>query len=201
MRNVIRVVLWGLPPSFCSLVQRAGRAGRDLTQKAEAILIIPKSTAKSGVSDKDVEKAIFEAVLQAEANNQESGTAERVDEEGVRVPDAQDSDGDTQPDDTTAHVTATSTKTKAGNKSKKTFAKDTNINLAEARALSEYATTAGCRERVWNAFFENQKKCQYEIKAIGPKLTFISILVQLEYLVNTSYKPILGMLCCDNDTP
>ncbi|KAG6807500.1 hypothetical protein H0H92_007260, partial [Tricholoma furcatifolium] len=38
MRNISRVILWGMPPSFCALVQRAGRAGRDLSTNAESIL-------------------------------------------------------------------------------------------------------------------------------------------------------------------
>lgn len=37
MRNISRVVLWALPPSFCALVQRAGRAARDFKKLGEAI--------------------------------------------------------------------------------------------------------------------------------------------------------------------
>ena len=56
MRNIARVILWGLPPTFCSLVQRAGRAGRDLTTKGEAILIVPPGVLKDGSTEEDVER-------------------------------------------------------------------------------------------------------------------------------------------------
>ncbi|KAG2111943.1 P-loop containing nucleoside triphosphate hydrolase protein [Suillus discolor] len=48
MRNIERVILWGMPPSFCALVQRAGRAARDVTKLGEAILIIPVQCAETG---------------------------------------------------------------------------------------------------------------------------------------------------------
>ncbi|TDL13145.1 P-loop containing nucleoside triphosphate hydrolase protein, partial [Rickenella mellea] len=49
MRNIDRVVLWGLPPSFCALVQRAGRAARDFSKLGAAILLIPPSVRKKGI--------------------------------------------------------------------------------------------------------------------------------------------------------
>ena len=56
MRNILRVILWGLPPSFCALVQRAGRAGRDFSVAAEAILIVTPATMKKGISDAEILK-------------------------------------------------------------------------------------------------------------------------------------------------
>ncbi|KAF7305411.1 hypothetical protein HMN09_00793500 [Mycena chlorophos] len=48
MRNVARVVLWEMPPSFCALVQRAGRAARDLNTLGEAILIVTAAYINKG---------------------------------------------------------------------------------------------------------------------------------------------------------
>jgi len=67
MRNIKRVVLWELPPSFCALVQRAGRAARDFSTLCEAILIVPQSVITKGTSEMEVEAAL-EAV-QTESEN------------------------------------------------------------------------------------------------------------------------------------
>ncbi|TDL15505.1 P-loop containing nucleoside triphosphate hydrolase protein [Rickenella mellea] len=47
LRKVYRVACWKIPPSFCALVQRAGRAGRVQTEPAEFILFVPKSYKRS----------------------------------------------------------------------------------------------------------------------------------------------------------
>ena len=65
MRNIKRVVLWELPPSFCALVQRAGRAGRDLSTLGEAILIVQPSVITKGTNASEVEAAIEEVQVQA----------------------------------------------------------------------------------------------------------------------------------------
>ncbi|KAJ6604921.1 P-loop containing nucleoside triphosphate hydrolase protein [Mycena sp. CBHHK59/15] len=59
MRNIERVILWGLPPSFCALVQRAGRATRDFSKLGEAILIVPASVMKNRVSEEEIEIVDF----------------------------------------------------------------------------------------------------------------------------------------------
>ncbi|KAF8499420.1 P-loop containing nucleoside triphosphate hydrolase protein [Gautieria morchelliformis] len=43
LRNIFRVVLWKVPPSFAALVQHAGRAGRVLMECREMVLYIEKS--------------------------------------------------------------------------------------------------------------------------------------------------------------
>ncbi|KAF8526731.1 P-loop containing nucleoside triphosphate hydrolase protein [Gautieria morchelliformis] len=43
LQNIFRVVLWKVPPSFAALVQRAGRAGRVLTECGEMVLYVEKS--------------------------------------------------------------------------------------------------------------------------------------------------------------
>ncbi|KDR67869.1 hypothetical protein GALMADRAFT_79410, partial [Galerina marginata CBS 339.88] len=174
LRNIARVILWGLPPTFCALVQRAGRAGRDLSTLGEAILIVPKSVVKDGASKDDVSETVAEATIDGEALNREPEEVEltdtvvqALDEQGIRIAGDEDS-SEEQPG--TEKVKRT-----------KKFGKDTNIR--EARALSKYVTTTGCRRKVWDDFFENNKKSQ------------------LEYGVNTSFKLIEGMRCCDNCTP
>lgn len=69
MRNIERVILWGLPPSFCALVQRAGRAARDFTKLGEAILIVQSSIIKNGVTESEVELSVNTALSNAESGN------------------------------------------------------------------------------------------------------------------------------------
>lgn len=151
MRNIERVILWGLPPTFCSLVQRAGRAGRDLTMKAEAILIVSKSVMDEEISKDDLDVVLAGAVIEAEALNREvveeeltEQVSEALDTEGVRITGADESDAEEEPE---VQV-----------KRKKRYGKDTHIR--EVKALSEFVQTKECRRKVWDQFFENEKKCQ-----------------------------------------
>lgn len=105
MRNIERVILWGLPPTFCSLVQRAGRAGRDLTMKAEAILIVSKSVMDEEISKDDLDDVLAGAVIEAEALNREvveeeltEQVSEALDTEGVRITGADESDAEEEPE-------------------------------------------------------------------------------------------------------
>ena len=149
------MVLWGLPSTFCALVQRAGRAGRDLSKPSEAILIVPASVLKDEVSEELVSSTVEREALEGEALNQEMTEAEVgvvtqvLDEEGVRVA-ADVSEGEPE-----AEISA-----KVKGKKKKKFGKDTNIR--EARALSLFVRTVHCRRIVWDYFFENEKKCESE---------------------------------------
>lgn len=174
LRNVVRVVLWGLPPTFCAFVQRAGRAGRDLSTLGEAILIVSKSTAKDGITTDDAVELVIDSTTGAEALNREVEDVELtetvvqvLDEQGIRLADDEDSTDEQ----------LTSEKAKRTKK----FGKDTNIR--ESHALTQYVTTKGCRRHIWDKFFGNNKK------------------LQLEYGVNTTFKSIEGMRCCDNCTP
>lgn len=150
MRNISRVVLQGLPPTFCALVQRAGRSGRDLTNLGEAILIVPKSVLKDGVTVPEVDDEVANSAVDSEAINREIEDAEitsiviqELDHEGVQIAPADSSESEEE----------------SKNKWKKIYSKDSNIN--EARALSEYATTKGCRRIVWDKFFGNSQKCMF----------------------------------------
>jgi superfamily II DNA helicase RecQ len=152
MRNIARVVLWGLPPTFCSLVQRAGRAGRDLTTEGEAILIVPPGVLKEGLTEEGVDASVESATVDQEALNRDPEepdlivVAESLNEEGIRVRgDVSESEDEEPP----ANVTK--------KKGKRRGKKDTHIR--EIRALSDFARTKRCRRIPWDAFFENSKKC------------------------------------------
>ena len=163
MRNISRTVLWGLPPSFCALVQRAGRAARDFSKLGEAIVIIPSSMVKNGITDEEVLACLKEMAEEPrpEAENHGSDVeeilanediaalpAEVVKEEGIQV-QAVEGEEDFEPEEEDTMVAKSR---------KKKFAKDTNTS--EARFLSMFVCTNKCRHRVWDAFFKNDKKCE-----------------------------------------
>ncbi|KAF8803083.1 hypothetical protein BYT27DRAFT_7214918 [Phlegmacium glaucopus] len=131
LQNIACVILWGLPPTFCAFVQRAGKAGCDLNTLREAILHVPKSVLKDGISNEEVNNGVSETVIEAEALNREpeeveltKTVVEALNEEGIRVP----GDSDSTDDESVAKVKRT-----------KKFGRDTNGR--EAQALSEYVTT------------------------------------------------------------
>jgi hypothetical protein len=110
---------------------------------------VPKSVLKEGISNEEVDSGVSETAIEAEALNREpeevelTKTVVELNGEGVRV--AGDSESSTD-EESAAKV-----------KRPKKFGKDTNVQ--EARALSEFVTTEGCRRKVWDAFFQNDKKC------------------------------------------
>jgi len=69
MCNIQRVILWGLPPSFCALAQRAGRAGRDFAMDAEAILIVSPTMFKEGLSEADIKEGLQRVLQSDESEN------------------------------------------------------------------------------------------------------------------------------------
>jgi hypothetical protein len=74
MRNIERVILWGLPPSFCALVQRAGRAAGDFGVLGDAVLIVPPSLIKKGLIVAEIEAAVEQQVVDNESANLRRGT-------------------------------------------------------------------------------------------------------------------------------
>ena len=161
MRKISRTILWGLPPSFCALVQRAGRAARDFSKLGEAIVIVPSSMVKNGTTDEEVLACLKEMAeeLRPEAENHGSDVeeilaneditalpAEVVNEEGIRV-QAVEGEEDFEPEEEETVVTKSR---------KKKISKDTNMD--EARFLSMFVCTNKCCRRVWDAFFKNDKK-------------------------------------------
>ena len=165
MRNIKRMILWGLPPSFCALVQRAGRVARDFQMLGKAILIVPAATISKGVTEVEVELALKDHIgdnsQSAEAENRGEEEVEtlanngiqlasgnemvHVDDGGIRV--AHDSDDDEEEEE----------RKEVTKKRKKKIAKD--FNSREAHFLSLFVGTTKCRRLVWDDFFANHKKC------------------------------------------
>lgn len=150
-------MLWGLPPTFCALVQRAGRAGRDLATESEAILIVPKSVMSENTDEavQEVEHTVANMALEGEALGREitedetATAAEIIDAEGIRVAALESEEEEpVQPSATTSKKS----------KRRKQYGKDTNIH--ETRALLSFVQTAFYRWQPWNNFFENAKKCE-----------------------------------------
>ncbi|KAJ6579358.1 hypothetical protein B0H10DRAFT_2198744 [Mycena sp. CBHHK59/15] len=183
MRNIERVILWGLPPSFCALVQRAGRATRDFSKLGEAILIVPASVMKNRVSEEEIEVAVGEAAQHAESENRGLDVAADLLEEGIELTygreevlvgeggvragaDSDDDDGETA---------------QVKHKRRKKLSKE--CNSREADFLSRFVCTTKCRRKVWDLFFENDSK------------------EQLKFPENTTYQRLLGTRCCDNCEP
>jgi superfamily II DNA/RNA helicase len=85
MRNITCVVLWGLPPSFCGLIQRAGRTGHDFETLGEAILIVPASVIKNGTKEAEVEQAVQDAVTENQAENRGDKEQTLLEENGIEI--------------------------------------------------------------------------------------------------------------------
>jgi hypothetical protein len=161
MRNIKRVILWGVPPSFCALVQRAGRAARDFRTLGEAILIVPPSIMKKGLTEVEVALALEDAAKEDEPENRSDETVVAlvdqgievaggneeilVDEGGVRASHGSDDEEDG----------ASKTRTQRRKKTSK------DCNSREARYLTLFMCAERCRHGVWDEFFVNNKKRVY----------------------------------------
>ena len=174
MRNIARVVLWGLPPSFCAFVERAGRAGRDFKALGEAILIVPSSIYKAGTSEEELESELrsstgTEEHTEAENRGEDiedvliNAGIEVTGSEGIRI----SADHGEESDDEDGL-----------NERKKTLKE---ANTHEARFLSMYVCTKHCRRKVWNRFFKNNEKRElqhvhqiFKLTHLVPSPTFIS---------------------------
>lgn len=88
--------------------------------------------------------------LLANADLPTGSSTEVVGEEGIRVQAVEVGEG-SEPED--KPVAAGSKKER-----KKKFSKDTNSR--EAKFLSMFICTKSCRRKVWDVFFENQKKSE-----------------------------------------
>ncbi|KAJ6622443.1 P-loop containing nucleoside triphosphate hydrolase protein [Mycena sp. CBHHK59/15] len=160
MRNIQRVILWKLPPSFCALAQRSGRAVRDFEALGEAILFVPAKVLKDGIAEEQARLAREEA---AAPQNQEgedfipevddgldvvAGQAVAVGEGGVRV------EQNAEAEEEDPEVTAAAQK----KKKKRKAARVSHADALEARFLSRFACTTACRRIVWDDYFQNGKK-------------------------------------------
>jgi hypothetical protein len=159
MRNIKQVVLWGLPPSFCALVQRAGQAGRDFTTLGEAILIVPASIVKKGIEESEINTAVNDAAMESQAGNCNEEDAEVLFENGIIVAEGNKAihvdDGGVQVlnDSEDDGVQGAEHKAKRRRKSRN------ECNKVEAKFLSLFVGGKLCRRRVWDRFFGNHKKC------------------------------------------
>lgn len=140
MKGIFRVVLWKIPPTFCALAQRSGRAARNLSTLGEAILFVPKSVYTGTESPDipvDTEAVVVEDDLQVVEGEQTAGAAVAIEEEASGVSDVA---------------------TRIPNVGRRTKAKKSALQIRDAEALKEYVSTTGCRRKVWNAFFGNERK-------------------------------------------
>jgi hypothetical protein len=189
MRNIKRVVLWELPPSFCALVQRAGRAGHDFSTLGEAILIVSQTVITKGTTEMEVE-ATLEAV-QTEAENRgdeevaslENNGIQLVDEGGVRVGHESEDDNEEE---------------RKEEKKRRRKQTKVNFNSQEAKFLSLFAGTTQCRRIVWDEFFGNKTKCMCQNCQSLPSNRLSPGQLTPETSV---FRPLPGMRCCDNCEP
>ncbi|KAF8172309.1 P-loop containing nucleoside triphosphate hydrolase protein [Mycena galopus ATCC 62051] len=162
MRNIFRVVLWKLPPSFCALAQRSGRAVQDFTGLGEAILFVSAKVLKDGLAAEEARVAREEA---ADPNNQEGedlvpepeegvdvvvGQAVVVAEGGTRV--EQNAEGEGLDPEAAVEV---------GRKKKRRAARQSAADALEAQFLSAFACTQQCRRIIWDGYFKNSTKCEF----------------------------------------
>ncbi|KAJ7117027.1 P-loop containing nucleoside triphosphate hydrolase protein [Mycena epipterygia] len=162
MRNIFRVVLWKLPPSFCALAQRSGRAVRDFDELGEAILFVPAKVLKDGLAEAEARVAREEA---ADPGNQEgedllreseevvdlvAGQAVAVGEGGARV------ERNAEAEEADPEALAAAEK-----KKKRRTAQRSAADILEASFLSRFACTTECRRLVWDEYFKNDAKGEW----------------------------------------
>ncbi|KAG2155304.1 uncharacterized protein EDB93DRAFT_1247789 [Suillus bovinus] len=176
MRNIEQVVL----------------AARDLTQLGKAVLIVPTSVQKQGLTTEDVSVSIKATVTQREAENSldndtrlnsttpmpvngmeiTNGNEAVLVGEGICVSGGSDNEMD-KCDETVT------TKLKVKKRGRGT---SQSCSSLEAWYLTKYANTTECRHQVWDEFFLNHTK------------------KRLLYLINTTWCPLPNTRCCDNYT-
>jgi superfamily II DNA/RNA helicase len=161
MRNITRVVLWGLPPSFCGLIQRAGRTGRDFETLGEAILIVPAGVIKNGTKEAEVEQAVQDAVTESQAENRGDEEQTLLEENGIELAGGNQevlvNDGGVRVEhDDSEPEEETSGKTQRRRKLSKN-----DTNSLEAQYLTMFACAARCLRVIWDEFFKNSTKCKW----------------------------------------
>ncbi|KAF5335493.1 hypothetical protein D9611_012205 [Ephemerocybe angulata] len=176
-RNIKRVILWGLPPSFCALAQRAGRAARDMEMDGEAILYVTAAAVKKGIAASTVAENVEEASHELE---DETGL-ETENGDGVQLGHGQElvSADDVGARTTTEILNEEDVSLDAAPARRSGGRTPEQFNSREARYLSMYITGERCRRAVWNEFFGNQRKRP------------------LEYMRTSLFKPRPGLRCCD----
>ncbi|KAJ7064172.1 P-loop containing nucleoside triphosphate hydrolase protein, partial [Mycena amicta] len=184
MRCIERVVMWELSPSFCALVQRAGRAVRDLTKLGEAVLIVSKNLISKGAKALEADLIVAAEAAANEAEDDEApdvpvagievngGENMLVDEGGVRQGNESEDE-----DEDAAGSAKKSKRGKRGRRGKN------ECSEREARFLTRFTCGSDCLVSVWDEFFENKSK------------------EQLQHGLNTLWKPQADQRCCYRCTP
>ncbi|KAJ6465254.1 P-loop containing nucleoside triphosphate hydrolase protein [Mycena vulgaris] len=170
MRNIERVIMWKMPPSFCALAQRSGRAARDFQKLGEAILFVPAKVLKDGIAEEQARLVRAEA---SEPQNQEGepdqappadpadaqpeegldlvgGQAVVIAEGGARV--EQGNEAETADAETSEDATAKTAK------KKRKAARMSLADALEVKVLSSFACTTACRRIIWDDYFRNGEK-------------------------------------------
>ncbi|KAF6745812.1 P-loop containing nucleoside triphosphate hydrolase protein [Ephemerocybe angulata] len=132
IRSLKRVVMWQMPLLFCGLVQRAGHAARDMTQKGEAILIVSGATIAKGVSETQMSVALEEGVLEHESENCAEDEEESLRNEGIAVGPGNELES---VEELGVRVGRTQAATKSKGKGKRA---DERYNQHELSALNKY---------------------------------------------------------------
>jgi hypothetical protein len=174
MRNIFRVVLWKLPPSFCALAQRSGRAVRDFEQLGEAILFVSAKVLKDGLAVEEARVAREEA---AEPQNQEGEDFVAEPEEGVDVVAGQAvvvGEGgarvelNAEAEEADPEVAAAAQK-----KRKRKAARQSASDALGANFLTRYACSTSCRRLVWDEYFKNNLKGESYGQRLPPLTSFL----------------------------
>jgi superfamily II DNA helicase RecQ len=158
MRNIQRVILWGLPPSFCALVQRAGRAGRDFSVAAEAVLIVTPATMKKGISDAENLQMVRRTAGEGESEIRNDEELETLQQEGIVIGEGNvlvsiSDDAGIRVSHDTEEEEAQASSTKKGKRKRV----DGTFHSQEAEYLNLYLCPR-CRHSTWNEAFKNHYK-------------------------------------------
>lgn len=191
-------MLWGLPPSFCSLVQRAGRAGCDFSTLREAILIVPLNIIKNGTKEAEVEAAVQEAADDVQAENRGEDEKELLDQNGVEVTSSNEqvlvNDGGVRAEQDSEPEEEPQDKPKRWKK----FTKN-DSNSLEVHYLTLFACASRCLRVIWDEFFGNAKKSKcpgLNSFYLKPGTHSPLFAVQLVYPTTTTYQSIPDARCC-----
>ncbi|KAJ7171309.1 P-loop containing nucleoside triphosphate hydrolase protein [Mycena filopes] len=149
-RNILRVLLWMLPRTFLSLVQKLGRCVRNRDQRGEGVVFITKAMYTRCCAELEA--------LRAERDEAREGSP--VSEEEVNDEEPQDRDAalnDDSEEEEEEETPAAPAKRRRGRKKGKRKAMSA-MELRDKRYLLEYITTTKCRRVPWNKFFGNKDK-------------------------------------------
>ncbi|OCH83960.1 hypothetical protein OBBRIDRAFT_815648 [Obba rivulosa] len=145
---------WMLP-SFCALVQRAGRIAHNLNWLGEAILIVPVKLLKKDIIKEDIATAIEAACSEASFMQPEPPPMQVMDEDMLEI------DGAVVAEENQIILVHEGDFVICGTRKK---CSTMQCNLYEAQFLSKFVYTQQCRRCVWNEFLKNFKKVDRHVK-------------------------------------